>query len=395
MSVDSKRSPGFSFAAASRAFVISQTGIAHQQRGGSYPLKLAVEANGARRTREKATALPMLCPAATSGAGADGDDAAVAVSVRLALPAAEAQTRTSSRSDVVEAQILPWSQHLVETQDIPFGAIVELERLDPNLFECDVEADTAINPKVGLSPMMLERNKFTQELRRSKGATLTDDEMKAGYVAFGKRWEKNQDQIAFKEAYELWQSRPPPSASDKLVTYQCVWGGGSSSSPLCADELCEHIKDHGWPTKEEVYSKPEEYIVEGDSRWDADLRELALSEDEDDEVQSPWAIARQAHNVPRRLLLQPEKFDLMHKGLVNVLEFEKLRSDEGNRIFMVRGLVMAPRGGPGGVLRRSFCVCGTTWSPQVFDALGQEFEDAASETVAILPVPFTICMQRR
>ena len=165
--------------------------------------------------------------------------------------------------------------------------------------------------KVGLNPKLLERNKYLHSARMAHGGKLTQAEYNRVCEDFSKTWDSLENPGNFKETYDAWRIAPgAASVAPKRNRYHCMWGGGSTESPLSPKELFDHVREVGWPKDDEVFD------VEGQQT------SVAASHDIDFAVASdyqPNAIGRLPKNVDRDHARSLPQFEMIESGLLNII----------------------------------------------------------------------------
>eukprot|EP00959_Pyramimonas_sp_CCMP1952_P063202 1320896-Pyramimonas_sp.AAC.1 len=107
----------------------------------------------------------------------------------------------------------------------------------------------------GLSPLMLEKNKWMNAARQLKGAPLTRDEQDKAQHDFEEFWKNVVDQDVYDEAHQEWvREKKHQHVRAHPNKYTQQWGGGSFMSPINSTEFCEYIKDMEgrWPNDDEI-----------------------------------------------------------------------------------------------------------------------------------------------
>ena len=163
----------------------------------------------------------------------------------------------------------------------------------------------------------------------------------------------------------------------------CSCGGGRATTPISEQELCGEVKEFGWPADSEVYDTGgnESTVVPRESvGW------LVKTD------YCPYASGRLAKHIIRRLVRNLAAFNMVEKGMQNLLKVEgKDRSNSGELMYMVHGQPLSNGSVEVAssvvVERLLFVVAKVTWSPYVFDIHWYHFVDECNTTVDALALP--------
>ena len=240
--------------------------------------------------------------------------------------------------------------------------------------------------RTGLSVKLRERNKYVQAARSAKGATLTPNEVVALHREFDELWTSFDNKSVFKESYDAWRRAPQQSGHAAESQYRPSWGGGCKATPLAPAELCNYIREAGWPTYKDVFDtgQSSNFVPATDEvDWD-DVKDFDAFGNES------WA-----RNVPRDTVpsMTTTQFDIIEKSIFHYLESltSKVMSS-GDVMLMAEGPLRRdldqPVEGEGpaelGVWRSCVLITGTCFSPKVFDATLQTFVDPVAESAESL-----------
>lgn len=267
----------------------------------------------------------------------------------------------------------------------PFGSPAQVVIQEGLQKLASAEAAPAAKKRRGLSPYMLFLNRMLAAGKQSKGAALSLEEVSRVRAQARFSWDALEDKSAHEELHQVWQETPAPtSSSPQQLPFKAMWAGGCRASPTSATELHKHYCSEGWPSHDEVHIRKLPY-VSADSTVDwAASRGIDLFGCE----RMPLSICRKDMESAAF-----EGFSLVHAGLCNVLEsLPKAESQGGQVMFVAEGRLVAT---PHTICRWAFMVTGVCWSPKVFDATMQSFQDRALESAEELATPFDLCISRR
>ena len=274
-------------------------------------------------------------------------------------------------------------------------AVLDVSFVDPGIVERQNPAfmvaaqqqsplDGAAKFKRGLSPFMLELNRYLQAARLSKGSSLTRDECARAREDFRRTWSGMVDHDVHKEAYQEWRTSLVEKSASNVVEYRQMWGGGCHATPVTKEELWSFHNDFGCPSDLEVV--------------DAEMLEVGVVPDflrsfVNTSGYDLWGISRAAINIDRESLADKTQFETVHKGLNNVVgSMPKAESEFGDVMVMIQGFRL---GHPDQPHRLAFLVTGVSFSPKVFDVTRCAFSDASHAGSAELPLPSNIRISTR
>lgn len=243
-----RRSPGKNFSNSAREALLKQLAVAHKQHGGLHPLGSGVLAQSAPKETvqvmpllpQEASCLPALQDGAASGAASSSASSHEVSSVA----AASSGSASSALAIPGMAIIFPSSPTVTRT-----NPALLISPAEPQTTAMTVKASA----QVGLSPYMLEKNKFMRAARIAMGGKLTEGERQEASASFRKMWkEPTEGDSAFKEAYDAWRHTPKEGKKTEVVTYKQMWAGGCNATPFTKEELHERFLQVGWPTDVEA-----------------------------------------------------------------------------------------------------------------------------------------------
>lgn len=310
----SLRTGGVNFANLSREALLRQACALHTAGGGQHPLG-ARKAKGAPPATEEVVLPPLLEQFYKSLQ----DGVAFAAAGQPALEDAPASSVSSSRFVAAGDSHVGASSALVPLASGTGRRVVSRPCADA-LVQSSAGSATAEGPRVGLSPKVLELNKQLQAARVLKGRPLTREELAAARADFDVFWKSLACHDSYIEAYNDWRANTIPKAATSLK-FQPSWGGGCFCSPISSAEFCHYQASTGWPSDAEVY--------------DNDGTESAASPDTsirfpDSAGARIWSAGAAARNVPRRLVPSAKQFDVVERGLANVVAgVGKQKADAG------------------------------------------------------------------
>ena len=375
-----RRAPARNFSNAARESVLRQACASHRANGGAHPLLPPKMSSS--RSSEAVRACPLLPPLP---ANASAEEERGEVVDRPPLPSTSSSSATSSMSTAANPASHD-EEHVVvalsESQDGQFfGDPLRIERSNPGSLGLGLANGTSQEQKrvikTGLSPFLLECNKFIQSVKLAKGSNLTQAELAQARRDFKQRWDTMPNHEVFGEAFREWQNSAPEAQQGQMTPYVASWGCGCSETPITCDEFYRYIIEEGWPDDKEVY--------------DTDCIECKVAADwpESFDEAAPyqlWGIGREARNIDRQTLPDRRKFELIEAGLTNFLgHVGKDVADSGELLLMIEG---APASPDSPTKRFLAFVSGTCYSPKVFDCVMCDFRRMGDAADDVLELPF-------
>lgn len=368
-----RRAPARHMANAGRESLLRQVAVVHRGHGGRDPLAPGSLAK-ANFPTEELHCSPLL-PAVTMGTQSRLQD----VPDRTGRGSHKGSVGASSGVASVVPVPPPQGAGAIIPAGDKFTELTVVTRENPARVVAESEAPKAATSRRGLSPFMLERNKYVQAMRTQMGRTLTPEEMKSARDAFAALWKEMGDHDVQTELYDEWRRAPRAAGAADLPTYRPIWGGGCFSTPVTKSELCEHIKSHGWPSDDRVADTDfTETTVQADNVVD-----FAASADF-----NLFGTGRQARNVEPDPARPAVEFDFIERGIHNWLcHVGAERADSGELLILVQGM---PAFGGDRVCRVACFVTGTSYNPKVFDITMVEFEHATDISSPALSLPCNV-----
>ena len=237
--------------------------------------------------------------------------------------------------------------------------------------------------KRGLSPFMRERNNFMQAAKRTKGSTLTAEEVERARDEFRQHWGRIGDKGLFSEAYQEWRHTAVVTEAPDAKPYRLIWGGGCTTCPVTKEELFDEVQRHGWPTDHEVvdpggaqFKVPATTSIEFNISARFNL----------------WGLSRAARNV-RTTDEERAKFAVIEKGIFSFLEHVgREQADRGDLLIMVVGDDLNTAGQSA---RQVAMVTGVTYNPKVFEVTQMVFAEEGSAATPDLTYPFKVYVANR
>lgn len=368
-----KRAPARSFPNLARESLLKQAAVLHVGKGGDHPL-------GGRRTAkapavERLAVPPLLSVPCDLGEDPAGASRREEPSQRPLQDVATSSTARSSRDLVAPSMDAARQASMVAIGDFTEGSLVERPFTD-TLAPRTATTSPSGGERKGLSPFLLERNVQVHIAREAKGCPLTPTEINKVHSDFKRFWDSLPDHTLYIQAYKDWQQGQRREQDTIQRTYHTSWGGGSMAAPISSSEFFAYHQRFGWPTDAEVFDpkagRPPEDSEARAHDWD-DLADVNLI-----------SIGARPHNVFRPKLHSREQFEMVERGLTNVIfGMTKGLVEKGDVLAVVSGCRLDDNS----QFHIAFVITGICRSPKVFEVARCRFENSGQESSPELQLP--------
>lgn len=206
-----RRSPGKNFASNSREAFLKQLGVVLRSHGGQHPLASGVVLSQ-KVTTERLLTMPLLPHALGDASSLHGTGPVSASGAQLGGQQLDIVAVDSAGSSAVAPLPADFGEGTYITRENPALLVKASKHRQAS------GANAAEVQKVGLSPYMLEKNKFMKGDKDAKGSRLTNADRAQAAEDFRRHWAQLREHGVFKEAYELWRQK---SSREETVEPAC------------------------------------------------------------------------------------------------------------------------------------------------------------------------------